>query len=129
MKAVDTNVIARALVRDDPHQTAIADRVLGEGVFVPLTVLLETAWLLRSRYRFTRAEVAASLRSLLDMPAVVVDAAAGVEWAIGRLLDRGDFADLLHLVASRGSTEFMTFDTDVEADAGRDAPVAVRTLR
>ena len=91
--------------------------------------MLETGWLLRSRYRYTRAQVAASLRSLLDMPNVVVDAAEGIEWAIGRLVDRGDFADLIHLVASRGATAFLTFDTVVAPDAGDDAPIPVETLR
>jgi predicted nucleic-acid-binding protein len=128
VRAVDTNIIARALMRDDAHQARIADEVLATEAFVPLTVLLETAWLLRSRYGLSRMEVVIALRSLLDMPKVLVDCREQVEWALARLLERGDFADLIHLVAARGATAFLTFDSAVAADAGDDAPCPIETL-
>ena len=54
MRAVDTNVLVRALVRDDAAQSAKAEEVLArDEVFVPVTVMLELEWVLRSRYGFT----------------------------------------------------------------------------
>lgn len=128
VKAVDTNVLARALMRDDPVQTPIADALLSAGVFVPLTVVLETAWLLRSRYGLDRRQLASTLQSLLDMPRVVVDGAAGVGWAIGRLIEGGDIADLIHIVAGSGASAFLTFDVDVAKSVGAESPVPVETL-
>ena len=115
-------------MRDDPVQTAVADAVLRTGVFVPITVFLETAWLLRSRYRLSRADLATALRALLDMPDVSVELAAGIRWAVSRAEVAGDIADLVHLVASRNAGAFATFDGDVATAAGDDSPVPVETL-
>lgn len=129
MKAVDTNVIARALMRDDPVQTPLADAVLQDGAYVPLTVLLELGWLLRSRYGLSRHAVVLSLRSLIDMPGVVIEEPHGVAWMLGRIEAAGDLADLMHLVAARRTSSFVTFDTGVSAAAGDEPPVPVETLR
>jgi len=48
---LDTNVLVRLLVGDDPAQTRLAERTFlehtgGDGVFVPIVVLVETAWVL-----------------------------------------------------------------------------------
>ena len=128
VKAVDTNIVARALMRDDPVQTPIADSVLTTDVFVPITVVLEAAWLFRSRYGLSRADLATTLRALLDMPSVTVDAADGVRWALSRAEITGDIADLIHLVASRNASAFLTFDDDVAKAAGNDPLVPVQTL-
>jgi predicted nucleic-acid-binding protein len=128
VRAVDTNVPARALMRDDPVQTPIADAILRDGAYVSLTVLLELAWLLRSRYAQSRARVIRALLALADMPNVVVEEAAGVRWALGQLQEDGDIADLIHLVACRGARSFATFDTGVAPAAGTDSIVPVETL-
>ncbi len=128
MKAVDTNILARALMRDEPRQTQIADTMLTTGAFVPLTVLLESAWLLRSRYGLNRHQTVAALRSVLDMPNVAVDSVEGVEWALARYETGGDLADLLHLIAARGAEAFLTFDRDVAPAAGPGSPLPIETL-
>ena len=128
MRSVDTNVLARAITRDDVRQTEIADRILRDGAFIALTVLLETGWLLKARYGMSRQQVVATLRSLLDMPGVVVEAADQVEWALGRLTITGDLSDLLHLVACRGASPFATFDRGISPAAGDDPPVVIETL-
>ena len=51
MVALDTNVVVRLLVRDDAAQTRKAEQTFlrharGDGVFLPLVVLVETAWVL-----------------------------------------------------------------------------------
>ena len=49
MRAVDTNVLARYYLRDDPTQARLAGKILSAGgVFVPKTVILELEWVLRS---------------------------------------------------------------------------------
>ena len=53
MRAIDTNVLVRALVRDDTTQSARAEALLSEHrIFIPVTVMLELEWVLRSRYAF-----------------------------------------------------------------------------
>ena len=64
MRAVDTNVVVRYLTGDDPGQAARAKAAIDAGdVFVSTTVLLESAWVLRSVYGFAEEEVAAACRA------------------------------------------------------------------
>src|SRR5438309_78813 len=72
MRAVDTNVVVRLLARDDADQTAAADAFVRGGAWVSLLVLMETAWVLRSVYERTPAQIAAGLGLLLDHETVVV---------------------------------------------------------
>lgn len=57
MRAIDTNVLARFLLNDDPDQGEVARRIVEDGIFLPLTVVLELGWLLGSRYGFSRDEI------------------------------------------------------------------------
>jgi predicted nucleic-acid-binding protein len=69
---IDTNVLVRYLARDDQLQYEKARRLInrevskGEPVMVSLPVLLETEWVLRSRYELAKAEVLAAVSALLD---------------------------------------------------------------
>jgi predicted nucleic-acid-binding protein len=69
---VDTNVIVRLVVADDAAQTRRARKLVAEAlsrdevVWVSLLVLLETEWVLRSRYGFDREALLNILRSLLE---------------------------------------------------------------
>lgn len=128
MRAVDTNIVARALLSDDPEQSPVAVAILRGGVFVSLTVLIEAAWLFRSRFGLDRSDIAARLGALIDLPTVTVPNEDIVRWAIDRSARRGDLADLLHLAAAAGATSFATFDTSVEEDAAPDSPVRVETV-
>jgi predicted nucleic-acid-binding protein len=128
VKAVDTNIVARALTQDDPIQSPIADRVLTTGAFIPLTVLLETGWLLRSRYGFSREAIVDMLSTLCELPNVTVDEEDGVRWALAKYATAGDIADLIHLVSARQSSGFVTFDAGVARAAGADSPMPIETL-
>ena len=74
MLGLDTNVLVRFLVRDDAEQFERARRLIrrevgrGEPVLVSLLVLLETEWVLRSRYALPKADILAVLSSLLEAP-------------------------------------------------------------
>ena len=129
MRALDTNVIVRFLLGDDEEQAEVAREVLEAPTLIPLTVLLETAWVLRSRYRFTREQIAAILSELIDLGPVHVEEPQAIRWAIGRLAAGADIADMIHLVAAQSATSFATFDLSVANAAGDAPPVPIETLR
>ena len=128
MKAVDTNILARAMIRDDAGQASVADAVLASGAYVPLTVFLETAWLLTSRYRQPRSVVADTLMDILDLPNVSVEEADTVRWAIECFRTGGDIADALHIVASVRAESFVTFDRGVSRKLS-DPPLPIEVLK
>ena len=72
MAALDTNVLVRWLTDDDTQQSAIVARLLessarkNERLFVTVTVMLETEWVLRSRYSFDKPSVTAAMDALLS---------------------------------------------------------------
>lgn len=111
MIAVDTNVVLRFLVSDDPDQSARARELFAsEQVFIPDTVVLETAWVLGYSYELNKTTIAAGLRRLFGLANVhlrdAAEMALALEWH-----DHGlDFADALHLAQSAHCTRMMTFD-------------------
>ena len=66
--AVDTNVLVRAVVRDDAKQASAADIVLKEAalVAVALPTLCEFVWVLRTTYGFANLSIAAAIHALLN---------------------------------------------------------------
>lgn len=120
MRAVDTNVLVRYLTGDDLVQAAKARRVVeDQTVFVPLTVLLETEWVLRSVYGFGASEVTAALRGLAGLPTIALEqvavAARALEWAAQGI----DFADALHLAAAEAHDGLVSFDQALARAARR----------
>lgn len=74
MIATDTNVIIRFLVDDHPVEGRRARRVFEDHrVLVPESVLLESEWVLRAVYGFSRDEISRAFRALLALPSVAVD--------------------------------------------------------
>ncbi len=128
MKAVDTNVLARYLLNDDPAQSPRAAQVLAEPSYVSDTVLVETAWLLASRYKIGRAILAETLADLLHLPTVSVSDPALVGWAIDRFAQGADFADMMHLLSARHTDGFVSFEKNLAKLAGADAPLPIETL-
>ena len=110
---VDTNVLLRAVVDDDPAQQRAAIEAL-EGadlVAVSLQCLCEFAWVLERRYGVARAGVAATLRAVLDMRNVAVNRPA-VEAGLSVLEAGGDFADGVIAYDGHwlGGDTFVSFD-------------------
>lgn len=111
MRAVDTNVLARYYLRDDPAQARIAKSILSGGdVFVPKTVVLELEWVLRSVADQPVAKVLDCLAHLIALPGVTIEDHDQVEAALRDCRLGIDFADALHLAASGTCVEFLTFD-------------------
>lgn len=129
MIAVDTNVLVRLLVGDHDAQTKAAeDLFAAETIFVSTTVVLEAEWVLRSRYRWPAARVNSVLQRFSALENVRFERAGGLAWALERHATGADFADMLHIDASRGSDAFVTFDKAAAAGAGPDTPTPVRLL-
>lgn len=111
MRAVDTNVLVRLLVNDDPGQAEAAQRAMSaELAFVPKTVVIELEWVLRSAYGQARSEIASAIEGLLAAAGIVVEDSAAVERAVAWFKRGIDFADALHLASSGHVDAFVTFD-------------------
>lgn len=111
MRAVDTNVLARFYLRDDPMQASVADRILSAGdVFIPKTVVLELEWVLRSVAGQPVAKVIDCLEHLIALPGMTIEDHDQVEMALEQCRRGIDFADALHHAASQSCREMLTFD-------------------
>lgn len=102
MIGLDTNVLVRFLVRDDEAQFERARRLLrrgtgsGEPVLVSLLVLLETEWVLRSRYDLEKTQILGAFSGLLDSVELVFEDEASLEQALFMWRDSSaQFADCL----------------------------------
>jgi len=112
VKALDTNVLVRYYVQDEPRQAATAARIMSEeaALFVPKTVILELEWVLRGYYQQPTANIYAAVSHLLGLPNVILEQADAVEAAVRHYRRGIDFADALHLTASHACSELLTFD-------------------
>jgi predicted nucleic-acid-binding protein len=115
---LDTNVLVRYMMQDDPRQSARATRLIDslsaeEPGFVPLVAVVELVWVLSGSYGLARAQVATALEALLRSKELLIDRAALVSQAVSRYAISGaDFADALieRIAAAKGCAATMTFD-------------------
>ena len=118
--ALDTNVLVRLLVSDDEAQFEAAKRLVDQAaaadrpILVMLCALLETEWVLRSRYKLGKASIATAFGQLLESRGVTFEHEPTVEEALYVWAQHpaADFADCLLLAraAQIGRTRFVTFD-------------------
>ena len=66
MRAVDTNVLVRLIVRDDADQVARAEAFVGQGAWISLVVLAETTWVLKSVYGLSRQRIGTVVDMLVE---------------------------------------------------------------
>lgn len=118
MIAIDTNVLVRYLVYDDPKQ-AMAVRALLEELtstrpgFICREVTIEFVWVLERSYHFPRSEIADVLVELISTDSLIIEAAEDIVRAAIRYRQGGvGFADLMILAAARrvGAGPLYTFD-------------------
>lgn len=102
MLGIDTNILVRFLVQDDKAQFDKARKLIrrevsaGRRVFVSQLVLLETEWVLRSRYDIAKQEMLATISGLLDTTDIQFEDEAAIEEALFIWKDSvADFADCL----------------------------------
>ena len=119
MRGIDTNVLVRFLLRDDEAQFQKANKLIqwevtaGRGVLVSQLVLLETEWVLRSRYGFSKIQLLEVIASLLDTRDMQLEDEQSVEEAIYQWKEASaDFADCLIAARNRrlGCNATATFD-------------------
>lgn len=127
MAGLDTNVLIRFLMQDEPAQMRSAQRLIrnslgaGELLFVPVTVALELEWVLRSRFELGKPAVLQTFSQLLSTVELRFEAAACIEWALKQYKDAtADFSDCLHaaLAGQAGEQPLWTFDKAVAKLAG-----------
>jgi predicted nucleic-acid-binding protein len=110
---VDTNVLIRAVVRDDEKQAMAADKILksAEIIAVTLPCLCEFVWVLHRLYGFGREDIAAAIRALADTENVCLNRPA-VNTGLAVLSAGGDFADGLIAYEGNwlGAETFVSFD-------------------
>lgn len=121
MRAIDTNVLVRAIVNDDTAQSPRAAALLTEhDIFIPVTVVLELEWVLRSRYAFAPKVIAQAIAKIAALGNVVVGERTAVLAATARAAQGWDFADALHVALSAGCDDFTTLDADLVKRAARE---------
>ena len=118
MIGLDTNILLRAALNDDPVQSPAAQRLLralgsDDPGFVNLPVLMEFFWVLRSRYKLPQAKLASTIRDLLGVEHIEFEAlnVAGKALAIFES-GTGDFSDAVIALRNRelGAGTTFTFD-------------------
>jgi predicted nucleic acid-binding protein len=127
MLAIDTNVIVRCLTGDHPDQSARAKTLIdNEDIFVGLTVLLETEWVLRSIYNYNAPQIAKTLRAFAGLPRVTIEDARKAANALDGMEAGLDFADALHLASADGCEAFVSFDQKFARAANKLDGIKVR---
>ena len=110
---LDTNVLVRLATQDDAAQAAKALQVLQNAtlIAVPTPALCELVWVLLRGYRYTPAQVAQAVRTLIQVRHVVCHTPA-VLAGLALLEAEGDFADgaIAYEGELLGGPEFVTFD-------------------
>ena len=131
MRAFDTNLLVRILTRDDAGQVEVIDRLMdqadasGEVFFVPITVVLELEWVLRSVYKRTSSQVLSALGALLKNASLTIEHHQAIELALDAIETfhgRVDFADALHvgISATAKHDPLLTFDQGCARLAGAE---------
>jgi predicted nucleic-acid-binding protein len=126
MIGLDTNVIVRYIMQDDPKQSPKATKVVEsltpqEPGFVSIVSIVELYWVLTSCYNLSRQEAGQALNALLRIKEIVVENAEQVLKAL-RVFDHGkaDFPDCLieRSCATAGCEKTVTFDAGAAKNAG-----------
>jgi predicted nucleic-acid-binding protein len=103
MRAVDTNLLVRLVVRDDAAQTGAAETFVENGAWVSQLVLAETLWVLDAVYERTSAQIARAIDLLLNHKQLTLQDADVVALALGHFRTRPSlgFSDCLVLEIAR----------------------------
>ncbi|MFN5354002.1 MAG: type II toxin-antitoxin system VapC family toxin [Burkholderiaceae bacterium] len=111
--SVDTNILVRAIVRDDTKQASAAAKILKTASLIAVSIpcLCEFVWVLRRVYSFDGESISAAIRALLDTRNVIMNRPA-VEAGLALLEAGGDFADgaMAYEGTWLGGESFVSFD-------------------
>lgn len=114
MRAVDTNLLVRLIVRDDSAQVAAAEAFVVGGAWVSHLVLAETIWVLDAVHERSAAQLAAAIEMLLNHEQLSIQDAEVVAQALARFRSRPalGFSDcvVLEIARKAGHLPLGTFD-------------------
>src|SRR5215813_6287921 len=117
MRAGDTNVLVRLVVRDDPKQVKAAEAFTAPGAWVSHLVLAEAMWVLDAIYERTAEQIASALDMLLNHENLTIQDAEVVSNALGHFRKRPalGFSNCLVLEIARkaGHLPLGTFGRDL----------------
>ena len=128
MRALDTNVLVRYIAQDDPRQSARATKLLEQELtatdrgYVSLVALLETVWVMESRYAASTELVGSILEDLLNTATLEVQEAPAVRVAVQRYRKGGvDLHDgLIVALAAARNARVLTFDAKAAKKLGME---------
>lgn len=111
MIAIDTNVLVRLLVSDNPAQSKASQKLFASyEIFIPDTVLLETEWVLRAAFELSPADICTAFRRICGLHNVRVSDGQLIAQVIDWHEAGFDFADAFHLALSKEQDALKTFD-------------------
>jgi predicted nucleic-acid-binding protein len=124
MIALDTNVLVRLVIGDDPAQAQRSAARIDDAetaFYVPLTVALELEWVLRGAYGLPRERVVSIFESLLSIRNLRFAEDQALSRALAMHRDGLDLADALHLQLSQNCEALLSFDVNLRKRAGAQA--------
>jgi len=114
MRAIDTDVLVRLLVRDDRRQIEAAEKFISKGAWVSHLVLAETLWVLDAVYERTGEQIEAAVEMLMAHSELTLQDPDVVAAALVRFRAKATvgFSDCLVLEIARkaGHLPMGTFD-------------------
>jgi predicted nucleic-acid-binding protein len=123
VKGIDTNILIRYLVRDDPAQFRIAVRFIeshcteDEPGFVNHVVLAELVWVLERGYKYSRSAIVTVLATLLRTRQLSIEQPDDAASALNEYQDGADFAD--SLIAAANSRAGCEYTATLDRNASR----------
>jgi predicted nucleic-acid-binding protein len=123
---LDTNILVRYVVRDDPFQTAQAEQLIDSLTdqnpgYVTFVALAEFSWVLDRRYKIDRDALKLAIDWLVNSSEILLQGQENVAKARQRFgVMNGDFGDCLIECCSHaaGCTATFTFDRNAAKSSG-----------
>jgi predicted nucleic-acid-binding protein len=127
VRALDSNVLLRYLVNDEPRQTGISERIFEEcrrteePLFITVLVLCETVWVLDRVYRQSKAQIIEAIEPLFTMDFLRFEHERSVRRAFDEFRhSRADLPDYIigEIAAAAGCRDTVTFDRALKNSPG-----------
>ncbi len=130
MAALDTNIVVRLIVGDDPKQARAAEKlVASEPCTIAASVLMECEWVLRAGYRLDAKLIAISMRDLLNLHNIAASDPVLTQQALQGYEAGLDFADALHAAQRLDGETFATFNKQFVQRAPKAGVLGVKLVK